>query len=136
MALEWKDEYRTSVDEVDEQHRKLFAILNDLEKIVTQGIYGSPKVDNYLISLAKDTRIHFSFEENCMRRYNCPVALANKESHEQFLYRFENFQREYKAGGSNALLLKNLREMAERWAIGHICNIDIHLQSCVRKERK
>ena len=135
MALEWKDEYCTGLDKVDEQHRQLFALLNDLEQMIMQGIDSGPKVDNFLTSLAIDTQTHFSFEENCMMRYKCPVARKNKEAHDQFLYHFENFQREYQAKGSCASLLKKLHQMTETWVVSHICNIDIHLKSCVRKGR-
>jgi len=134
VALEWNDEYCTGVDKVDEQHRKLFALLNDLEEMITQGIDSGPKVDNLLTSLATDIQTHFSFEENCMMRYNCPVARENKEAHNQFLSNFGSFQHEYKAKGSSASLLKNLHTTAESWMVSHICHIDIHLKSCVRKE--
>ncbi|MDP3676346.1 MAG: hemerythrin family protein [Novosphingobium sp.] len=133
MALEWKDEYSTGVDKVDEQHRKLFAFLNDLEEFITQGIDSGPKVDSLLVSLATDVQTHFSFEEHCMKQYNCPVARENKEAHNEFLRQFGNFQHEYKAKGSSVSLLKKLHETAESWVVNHICNIDIHLKSCVGK---
>ncbi len=134
MALEWNDEYCTGVEKVDEQHRKLFALLNDLEQMITQGIDSGSNVDNLLTSLATDAQTHFSFEENCMMRYNCPVARENKESHDQFLSNFRSFLNEYKAKGSSASLLKKLHKTAESWMVSHICDIDIHLKSCVRKE--
>ncbi len=130
MALEWKNEYSTGVDRVDKEHRQLFAFLNDLEQMISQGIESGPKVDNLLNSLATDTQTHFSFEENCMNRYNCPVARKNKEAHNQFLHHFENFQHEWEAKGSSTALLIKLHKTAESWVKSHICNIDVHLKSC------
>ncbi len=133
MALEWKDEYSTGVDKVDEQHRKLFAFLNELEGLIAQGIDRGPKVDSLLASLATDTQTHFSFEERCMEQHHCPTARENKQAHDEFLRQFATFQHEYKEKGSSVSLLKNLHETAESWVVSHICNIDIHLKSCVRK---
>ncbi|MCH7827181.1 MAG: hemerythrin family protein [Bacteroidetes bacterium] len=135
MAIEWKEEYSTGVNKIDEQHRKLFTFLNDLEELITQGIDSKLKVDKLLTSLGTDTQKHFSFEENCMKQYNCPVAQENKEAHNQFLNLFGNFQNERKVKGTSTSLLKSFHKTAESWVVSHICNIDVHLKSCVGRNR-
>lgn len=131
MTLEWKDDYATGVEKVDEQHGNLFAFLNDLEELIAQEIDSGPEVDNLLTSLATDTQTHFSFEEQCMNQNNCPVAGDNKKAHEQFLHHFGSFQRERRAKGPSVSSLEELHKTTERWVVNHICNVDIHLKSCV-----
>ncbi len=131
MALEWKDEFDCGVAEVNEQHQQLVGLLNSLEQMIADGIESGPKVDSLLSSLASDAVAHFSFEEGCMARYNCPAARLNKEAHAQFLEIFGDFQREIEENGSNAPLLKRLHETAEGWIVTHILNVDVQLKPCV-----
>ncbi len=131
MALEWKDEFCCGVEKVDEQHRQLAGLLNTLEQMIDDGIESGPQVDSLLGTLASDVVTHFSFEEGCMLRYDCPAAQQNRDAHSSFLKIFEGFQREIEENGTSAELLKRLHKTAEGWMVGHILSVDVQLKPCV-----
>jgi len=131
MALEWKDEFNSGVEEVDEQHKQLVGLLNSLEQLIAEGIDSGPEVESLLDSLASDTVAHFSFEEGCMMRYKCPAAQQNKEAHAQFLKIFTGFQNEIEENGLDSALLTRLHGTAAGWFVAHILTVDVQLKPCV-----
>jgi len=42
---------------------------------------------------------HFKLEESCMDEHKCLVALENKEQHQTFFKKIEDFKKEYQSGG-------------------------------------
>ncbi len=91
MTLIWKAGYSTGVPEIDEQHRQVFSLLNDLEGMIAKGVYDSPELNARIKHLGTHITRHFNSEEGCMDRVNCPMAMKNKQEHEQFLNRFVKF---------------------------------------------
>ena len=132
MVLYWKEGYTTGVPELDEQHRGIFALVNELGGLIDRGIYDSPEVDALLEAMGGDVQRHFTLEEGCMSRHNCPMAQKNKEEHEQLLRIYLDFlsgfsERKTLAG------LADFHQAAEGWLLEHICFVDIHLRSCLGK---
>ncbi len=74
MTLKWKDGYLTGVKRVDEQHKKLFVSLNDMEWLINRGAISGQEVKDLMNAVTADVQAHFSFEEGCMKRYDCPMA--------------------------------------------------------------
>lgn len=129
MTLIWKAGYSTGVSKLDEQHKRVFQMLNALEDMIHQGLYDSPEVDAYLARLGSHVTRHFSEEEGCMDRAHCPMALKNKQEHEKFLTRFVEFTSAFNRNKSLALLSQFHAE-AESWIHEHVAFLDIHLRAC------
>ena len=118
--------------ELDEQHRQIFALVNDLAVLIQRGIYDSPQVQSLLVALGSEIKRHFTLEEGCMSRYDCPMAQKNKEEHAQLQRVYLSFI----SGFSESKSLESLagfHKSAEGWLLEHICFVDIHLRSCVRR---
>lgn len=136
MTIEWKDEYSTNVKRIDDQHRQLFRIVNELSRMIETGVVDGPKMDQLIVFLGSYTRVHFGYEESCMRKNRCPSAEANKNAHREFLKFYEEIAVEYhRTGGSMELLLR-LSDTMEKWLDGHICGIDVKLRDCIHKTGK
>jgi hemerythrin len=131
MTLIWKTGYSTGVPELDEQHRHVFSILNELEDLISRGIYDSPGLDAQLKRLGSHITRHFSTEEGCMERANCPMAMKNKQEHEQFLNMFVDFSSRFSKEKTLSVLAE-FHESAENWIHEHVAFVDIHLRSCVK----
>ena len=70
-------------------------------------------------------------EEECMERYNCPIASTNKTAHTTFLDMFNKYYEEYqKKGGSNDLAIK-IHETLSDWFVNHVSGIDAKLHPCI-----
>lgn len=129
MTLIWKSGYTTGVPTLDEQHRQVFEMLNQLEDLIARGEYDSPKVATLLKNLGTHITRHFNEEECCMNQARCPMAQKNKQEHEAFLNRFVDFTSRFSKGKSLAML-SGFHASAEGWLHEHIAFVDIHLRQC------
>ncbi len=132
--LIWKAHYTTGVPELDEQHQRIFALLNELGEMIDRGRYDCPEVDALLEAFGSDMRSHFHQEEGCMLRYGCPMAQKNKEEHDEILRLYEGFISGF--GEEKTLsTLSGFHSAASDWMLEHFCFVDIHMRSCVRNGR-
>lgn len=128
--LEWKDSYATGVAKVDEQHQKLFKMVNEFEDLVRTK-QAVNRFEDALKFLGNYVTVHFSCEEGCMAQMKCPAAAQNKAAHEKFLQVFQGFVGRFKSEGYSDALAKELLQTVQQWLIQHICGIDTRLNKCV-----
>ena len=76
LSREWDESLTTGVPSVDDQHRHLVGILAKVLDAMEQGC-SRAEVGRVLDELDRYTAAHFSHEEECMRRYECPAAQLN-----------------------------------------------------------
>ena len=131
MTLIWKPGYTTGVPELDEQHRQVFDMLNELETMIARGVHDGPELDIFLERLGTHVSDHFSQEECCMERAHCRMAEKNKQEHEQFLSQYVDFHSRFSQGKSMAVL-SEFHASAESWLHEHVAFVDIHLRTCVQ----
>jgi len=131
MGIQWDDKYATGNDEIDSQHKQIFAYLDDLEEHMKTGAT-QKWVENFMASLAIYTRTHFCYEEICMRQAKCPVAAQNKEQHGKLLSAFTDSFEQFKREGVSDELLVKLQKFLTSWLVNHIMKIDVHLQACIK----
>ncbi len=132
MTIIWKQGYTTGSPELDQQHREMFDMLNKLEDMIAQGVYEGPKVDAHLKSLGTYVTRHFSDEECCMEKAQCPMAQKNKQEHEQFLNKYVELTSKFSKHRS-LQSLKEVHSWAESWTHEHIAFLDIHLRTCINR---
>jgi hemerythrin len=82
--VEWSDELSVGVEEIDEQHKVLVGLVNEMHEAIHQR-HGSEVVQEILAKLADYTRIHFAVEESLMRILNYPDYETHKAQHEELL---------------------------------------------------
>lgn len=84
--VNWDDSYLLGIADIDDQHKKLLMIANELYEITT----GSPesyklKMAAVLKKLTDYTVYHFSSEEEYMRSHGYMGADAHKMAHDNFV---------------------------------------------------
>lgn len=85
--IQWKESYRLGIDEIDDQHKKLFEIANRAYELLKND-FVTDKYDRIvsIIEELKDyTVYHFSFEENYMASINYRKLLSHKVIHDDFI---------------------------------------------------
>lgn len=130
--LKWNDTYSTGNAEVDEQHKKLFEMVNNFETAVRNKT-AEATAGETLKFLGSYVQKHFNFEEGCMEKAKCPVAADNKKAHAEFLGAYTQFSKRFASEGYSDALANELLKVAQSWLIKHICGVDIHLKHCVNK---
>ena len=129
--IKWDDAYSTGILILDEQHKKLFQYLNDLEGAIHEKDVGNELMLNVLNFFQYYINIHFGTEESCMHKHHCPVAQANQNAHRRFIEFFDGYKERLSAKAMNRQLLKELLKFSEDWIVEHICKIDVQLKPCV-----
>jgi hemerythrin len=95
--FQWSDAYGIGLQEVDEQHKVLVGLLNELHDAVRHH-HGSAKCREVLNRLAEYTRVHFTVEESLMRLLNYPEFPDHKHRHEDLIAQVVDLQQKLDAG--------------------------------------
>jgi hemerythrin len=133
--IAWDKSMTTGVESLDAQHRQLIAWLNDLLSAISLG-RGRSEVEGLLDQLSRYAATHFGQEEECMVRYNCPVAAENAAAHKEFVATFASLRHEFETGGATAHLVVRVENELLRWLTSHIKRTDTQLAPCVKSKRR
>jgi len=125
--MKWSDVFATGIAAIDEQHRMIFKMSEDFRAALDSGqgerVYGA-----LLESLDLYARTHFRFEEECMDRYQCPVAEKNKQAHAKFVEVLQEFQNRFRISGFERPTAHEFVNIIDKWLADHICRIDLELK--------
>ncbi len=80
MIFEWKDEYSVKIAEIDEQHKKLFDLIIELESCSKASEFETI-VKDVLENLMEYVNIHFETEEYYFDKASYEETDAHKEIH-------------------------------------------------------
>ncbi|MFO7339278.1 MAG: bacteriohemerythrin [Lysobacteraceae bacterium] len=123
-TIVWRDELDTGIDVIDQQHRRIVAMINRLAE-------GTPeRLDEVFSELVDYTLSHFAFEEELMAAAGYPLSEAHKRVHEMFARRVARYQERHRAGED---VIGELREMLVVWLFNHIRNDDKAYAELVRQ---
>ncbi len=90
FRFEWVDAFQVGVKELDDQHRRLFSLVNELSEIIgrTGKIEGHDKEKKELLAFA---RAHFQSEEALMEAHDYSRREVQRKEHGDLLARLERF---------------------------------------------
>lgn len=91
--VKWKEEYRIGVDEIDEQHKKIFEIANEAyELLKDEFCYDKyDRIIELLEELKDYAKFHFSFEEDYMLSIKYKGYFSQKVAHDNFIDKVNSF---------------------------------------------
>jgi hemerythrin len=119
--LSWKDDYSVGVQALDEDHKRLLFLINNLD---TAAHYRTDMAfeRQALNEVLAYTKTHFAREEELMRKHDYADYDAHKKQHEAMIAKVNELAQryEYDRDGTIEELLKYLRE----WLIHHILGTD------------
>lgn len=120
--IEWKPQYETGIPIIDEQHKRLFAILDAVQHAVVQG---SPReeIGNLLQTLMADTVEHFRTEEAIMAQHGFPDLLAHIREHELLTEKLGELAQRF--GGSQDAMALLVTTFMGGWLRHHISEGDL-----------
>lgn len=115
--VKWDPSYSVKVKRCDDDHKKLFDMINTLHEAMTLG-QGAVKVGQIVSELANYTKYHFSGEEALMEKAKYPDLLAHRAEHQALIKRVEQFQKDIAAGkgGQSIAVASFLKD----WLTHHI----------------
>ncbi len=119
--LTWNDSYSVKVDKMDEQHQKLFGLINSFYDEV--GKQSQDKLIFDLIAGMKDyTILHFNEEEQLMQQCNYPGLTEHKKEHFDFIDKVTDLEEKLKSG--KMIISFEITNFLKDWIKKHIKESD------------
>ena len=103
--VEWKDEYSVGIDSIDQQHKRLLNLINQLQTAIDYS-----------------TKTHFTYEEGLMRDNDYPDFEPHKLQHEKMFEKVREVLSEYEQDQDTAMT--NAVNYLKDWLINHINGTD------------
>ncbi len=122
MALfVWDNSYSVKVQQCDNDHKKLFSLINDLNDAMMTG-KGAQIIQRVIRQLADYTKYHFSAEEALLVRTKYAGLEMHRAQHREFVSKVEQFESDLKAGaiGQSVAVTAFLKD----WLVNHIQQTD------------
>lgn len=82
MHFDWSPDLETGNEDIDAQHRSLFALANELEDALGGGDFDVDTVENAIYGLTDYVVEHFSDEEALMAEVHYPALATHRSLHE------------------------------------------------------
>jgi len=121
----WKENYSVKIEIIDEQHKKLFSLLNNLVSSMNGGI-GNALVKDILIDLKNYSEFHFKEEEGMLRKYDYENLTEHIKEHQYYINKIiELTQLSVK---SSSLVSLKTADFLRDWLIQHILGTDKEYQ--------
>lgn len=119
--ITWNESYNVNVPELDAQHQRLVAMINNLHAAMTAG-RAKEVIVQTLTNLLGYTRYHFLAEQKLLAAAAYPELAWHTSEHDRFTKQVIEFQKSYEAG-TIALSIATLRFLRD-WLINHILGSD------------
>lgn len=120
MTLDWKPAYSVGIPTFDDQHKKLFAVVNKMGAAIEKGA-DHDTLRGIFKELIEYTRIHFRDEEANLLLYDYPNYQDHKVEHDELVAQVVDFALDFCA---NPDMTYKVMTFLESWIIGHILGTD------------
>lgn len=120
VFLVWKDSYAVGHAVIDDQHRRLVGLINDLYVALQQN-QGSALLGTVFDELENYSRTHFATEEEILRQCRFPKLPSHKVLHDYMIARTHRLRVELQGGEAAA---KTVLVLLKEWWLNHICGCD------------
>ena len=117
----WNTSYSVKVAKCDEDHKKLFALINSLHDAMMTG-KGPQVIEKVVKDLADYTHFHFSAEERLLEQAQYPDLPAHRAQHRVFVNKVKQFQQNLHitTTGQASAVVTFLKD----WLTNHIMQTD------------
>ena len=119
--IKWNDSFSVNVSKVDQEHKKLFEMINELTGAMKAG-QGKDVLGNILDGLISYTTFHFQTEEDYFQKVKYPGAAEHKKEHVAFVEKVTEFKKDFDAG--RATISVNILLFLSKWLQNHIKGTD------------
>ena len=134
MSVESAEYLATGVNEIDDQHKELFRIINELLHACNQG-KGKEEVNKTIQFLDHYVIQHFETEENAMQKSGYPEYIRHRARHVQFIKNLSDLKKEIELNGVGVNIVIKTNHLVVDWLVNHIRKIYIQLGGYLKKRR-
>ena len=120
-AIPWKTEYNITIKSIDDQHKVLVDLMNELNNAM---LYekGKNEIMRIVKGLVDYTEYHFNYEEGLLKKHGYGDLDNHKKLHVKFVNQIKDVQRELERGEKE--MSKDILDFLKSWLIQHIMGTD------------
>lgn len=119
--FQWEDRYQLNVTSMDDEHKQLIFLMNDLYSKYTSKV-SADEQGVALKKLAEFAVKHFEDEEAYMKKVNFPGLETHCVIHKSLLAKVTEFVNEFE---SKKVISNELFNFLKTWLAAHIIGIDM-----------
>lgn len=119
--IAWNDKLATGIEDVDNDHKKLMSLMNNLQTAVYYPT-GEAFERQALKELVDYTKYHFEREERMMQENGYPDFEPHKRQHEQMIQKVGEFLAAYEKNREDTI--EDLTAFLKEWLFNHIAGTD------------
>lgn len=117
VLFEWDNKYVIGINEVDEQHKRLVQLINELHEAMSEG-RGKEETRNVLMKLMDYSMYHFRTEEELMDRHGYNELVHHQTQHLSFVDKVKELTRRHDEG--EFMISIETIEFLKEWLSSHI----------------
>lgn len=121
MLFVWDDSCKTGITEIDQDHKGLVNLINDLYEAMQDGSGGALLLPIFS-ALKHYTETHFTKEERYMVECDAPDREAHGKEHKMMMEKLADLESRHRKGEA-AISLQTLTFLRD-WLKNHICVVD------------
>lgn len=125
--VEWSDELSVGIEEIDEQHKVLVGLVNNMHAAIVEH-KGSDATKVILRQLIQYTVIHFAVEESLMRIFDYDDYETHKLHHRELTKQVLDLKRKVDRG--HTTISFELMHFLKQWLTNHITKEDMLYSPC------
>lgn len=130
--VEWDQSLSVGIDVIDEHHRYLFDLTNDLIDVLANKL-GAREMGRILKALGQYAQVHFAAEEQMMEHYGYQRIGSQKLQHKQFGVKLKDFYAELR---ENPIVAQfDVATYLREWLVAHIRHEDAQLRELVAQRQ-
>ncbi len=122
--LEWKPEYSVGVASMDDEHREMIGLINDVY-VKLGAATDAATIENCLEEIFTTISMHFALEERIMRDSGYEEYEDHKDDHEELLDEIRDLMDEFVADTDKGAKL--LEQRLSAWFSNHFASFDARL---------
>lgn len=122
--IPWREEFALGISEIDEQHKKILAIINNLSEIFQGKKHHEQEIINQIIQELDDyANYHFQTEEKYFDLFSYQDAEAHTKIHNQYREKIVEWRQHYEKENDPKIFF-DVSEFLKNWWVWHINNTD------------
>ncbi|MDF2941937.1 MAG: hemerythrin domain modulated adenylate/guanylate cyclase [Herbinix sp.] len=90
--INWNDNFSVNNTEIDDQHKELISIIEEVVLVVHTKDYNFIKITEIVAKLEEYIKVHLEYEENLMVKYSYPFLEFHVKDHNELRYRTQNIK--------------------------------------------
>ena len=119
--IEWQDKFSVQITQIDEQHKCLVKMINQLHDAMAAGS-GKEALDTILVQMKAYCKTHFDTEEQLFAIHGYPEAQAHHQEHQKFIDKVDQIIEKSKK--SKIGLSMEVMTFLKEWLTHHILQVD------------